>query len=94
MTGSDHDPDQRRRRARFRAWHRGLRELDLLMGGFADSHIDGLGEADLAAFEALLREPDSDVLKWITGEAEVPSVHDTPLFARLIASRSRNIDLP
>lgn len=68
-----------------------MRELDLLMGGFADSHIDGLDAAELAAFEALLREPDSDVLKWITGEAELPSAHDTPLFAKLIASRGKTV---
>ena len=75
----------RRRRLRFRAWHRGMREVDLLLGRFADAHVDGLGEDDLAAFEALLDVPDPVVLSWITGEAPVPSDMESPFLRRLIA---------
>ena len=75
----------RRRRLRFRAWRRGMREVDLLLGRFADARVDGLGADDLAAFEALLDVPDPVVLSWITGEAPVPSDLDSPFLRRLIA---------
>jgi antitoxin CptB len=51
-------------RARFRAWHRGTREADLMIGGFFDRHYTAWTEADLAWFEALLDEDDIDVMAW------------------------------
>lgn len=79
------DDASRRRRLKFRAWHRGMREVDLLLGRFADVSVDGMGEADLAAFEALLDVPDPDILGWVTGELTVPEADRTPLVAQLIA---------
>ena len=76
MTGttrSSHGLDSRRRRALFRAWHRGMRELDLVLGGFADANIATVSDHDLADFEALMDLPDGDVLAWITGREPVPS---------------------
>lgn len=63
---------RRRKRLRFRSWHRGTRELDLLLGPFADRHLDGLSAAELAEYEALLLMPDPDVYDWILGQAEPP----------------------
>jgi antitoxin CptB len=86
MTGSDLSSaglDARRRRILFRAWRRGMREMDLVMGQFADAQLPDLSEAELDQFERLLDAPDPSVLAWITGEAPVPADHDTPLFARL-----------
>ena len=86
MTGSDLSSaglDARRRRILFRAWRRGLREMDLVMGQFADAHLPEMSEADLDEFELLLDAPDPAVLAWITGEEPTPAKHDTPLFARL-----------
>ena len=80
--------DARRRRILFRAWRRGMREMDLAMGNFADQEIAGMNEVDLAEFESLLDAPDPEVLAWITGEAPVPPERDTPLFARLRAAPS------
>jgi antitoxin CptB len=77
--------DIRRKRLRFRAWHRGMREVDLLLGRFADATIAGLDESELAGFEALLDVPDQLVLAWITGEAAVPDEADSPLLRRLLA---------
>lgn len=77
--------DERRRRLLFRAWHRGMREMDLIMGRFADAELAGLDEADLAEFEELIEVPDRDLLSWITGEAAVPEAYATPLYARLKA---------
>jgi antitoxin CptB len=80
--------DARRRRILFRAWRRGMREMDLAMGHFADQEIAGMNEVDLAEFESLLDAPDPEVLAWITGETPVPPERDTPLFARLRAAPS------
>lgn len=77
------DLDIRRRKARYRAWHRGMRETDLVFGNFADREIDRMPPEDLAVFEALLDESDADLLAWITGKELPPSSHDTPLFARI-----------
>jgi antitoxin CptB len=86
MTGSDLSSaglDARRRRILFRAWRRGMREMDLVMGQFADAQLPALSEAELDEFERLLDAPDPSVLAWITGEEPIPSEYDTPLFARL-----------
>lgn len=85
MTRS-HDPDAldtRRKRALFRAWHRGIREMDLVMGRFADREIAALDESDLDEFERLMDEPDQEVLGWVLGRTEPPPDRDTPLLARL-----------
>jgi len=75
--------DPRRKRARFRAWHRGMREMDLVMGRFADREMATLSEAELAEFETLMELPDPDVFNWIAEYAPPPAEHDTPLLARL-----------
>jgi antitoxin CptB len=80
---SPEELDHRRRRARFRAWHRGMRETDLILGGFADREMAGLSEEELAAFEALLEVQDQQILDWLTGREAVAAAHDTALFARI-----------
>jgi antitoxin CptB len=77
------DLDVRRRRLRFRAWHRGTREMDLLLGRFADAEIAKLDEQNIGSFEALLEVPDPDLYNWITGTQEIPPPYDTPLLRRL-----------
>ena len=59
--------DERRRRILFRAWRRGLREMDLVMGQFADANLPAMTEAEIDEFEALLEIPDPQTLAWITG---------------------------
>lgn len=86
MTGtriSSEGLDQRRRRLLFRAWHRGIREMDLVMGRFADVHITGFSDAELDAFEQLLEIPDQQAFAWITGAEDVPADFDTLMFRRL-----------
>jgi antitoxin CptB len=86
MSGSTRtsaDLDFRRRQILFRAWHRGMREMDLIMGRFADAEIGALSEDDLAEFERLIEVPDRDLLGWITGEVETPENYNTGLFRRL-----------
>lgn len=59
-------------RARFRAWHRGTREADYMIGGFFDRHHAVWSEAEIAWFEALLDEDDVDVMAWALGSAAAP----------------------
>lgn len=84
------EPTLRRRRLKFRAWHRGMQEVDLLLGRFADAHLDGLDEEALAGFEALLDVPDQDILAWISHQAEPAPSDDTPLLRRIIAFHHGN----
>jgi antitoxin CptB len=86
MTGSTRSSDgldERRRRLLFRSWHRGIREADLIMGRFADAHIDALSDAELDEYEALLDVQEHDLLAWMTGQSAVPTSHNTPLFRRV-----------
>lgn len=86
MSGMSDGADAvRRRRLTFRAWHRGMREVDLLLGRFADASVPEMDEENLAAFEALLDLPDPEILSWLTGETKVPSEHDTRFVRQLIA---------
>ena len=70
-------------RIRFRAWRRGFREADLILGPFADSHARGLTDEELAAFETLLEQPDHDLYAWIIESAPTPAAFEGPLMARL-----------
>jgi antitoxin CptB len=88
MSGSTRtsaDLDPRRRRILFRSWHRGLREMDLIMGRFADAEIGSLSEAELTEFERLIEVPDADLFAWISGDAATPDNYDSALFRRLKA---------
>ena len=62
----------RHARMKFRAWHRGTREADYLIGGYFDAFHLNWGEAECAWFEALIDEEDHDILAWALGGAAVP----------------------
>lgn len=71
------DVATRVRRLRFRSWHRGTREMDLILGGFADKHLDGFTDDELDQFEAMLGENDPDIYNWITGRETPPESADS-----------------
>jgi antitoxin CptB len=75
--------ETRVRRARFRAWRRGFREADLILGPFADRHAPAMNETELAAFERVLDQPDHDVYAWILGTAPIPPTFDNDVMASL-----------
>jgi len=75
--------DARRKRVIYRCQHCGMKENDVLLGGFAAAHAAGLDDAELGLLEALLEEPDNDLYNWITGKMPVPAAHDNPLMTRL-----------
>lgn len=91
MSGSGNEgqgdtPDAvRRRRLKFRCWHRGMREVDLLLGPFADASVDNFDDRHLGELEALLETPDPQILAWVIGEERVPASHDTALVRALLA---------
>lgn len=64
-----------------------MREMDLLLGTFAEASLDALSASELDEFEMLLDIQDGDFLKWLTGETAVPPRYDTDLFRRIRAFR-------
>ena len=66
------DSNARIKRLRFRAWHRGTKEADLLIGGYFDAHHQDWGEEEVVWFESLLEEQDVDIMAWAIGTAMPP----------------------
>lgn len=88
MTGlarTSADLDPRRRRILYRCWHRGIREMDLVFGTFAETEISALDPTELDEFELIMDEQDHDLHAWITGAQPLPERFNTPLFARIAA---------
>ena len=95
MTGSTRSSsglDDRRKRLLFRCWHRGTREMDLILGRFADAQIDSLSEADLVELECLIDVPDPDLYAALTGDRMLAPEYQGPLFARIKAFRAVDHD--
>ena len=76
--------EERRRKLNFRAWRRGFKEMDLLMGPFADAHLAGMNDAELDEFERLLATPDWEVYAWLVGSEPVPAESSGPVLDRLL----------
>lgn len=68
--------DPRRKRLLYVSQHRGMKETDLLLGRFAERHLERLSEDQVERFAAILEESDNDLLDWITGKKPVPAAHD------------------
>ena len=77
------DRDDRLKRLRFRAWHRGTREADYMMGCFFDRFHAGWDEQSLGWYEALLGQEDANILGWVMGSIPVPSEWQDPLMERM-----------
>lgn len=76
-----------RKRLTFRAWHRGTREMDLLMGSFAEKYINDFDRTDLAFFEEILMNNDPDVYDWINGRKKAPADLSSKVLDLLLAHR-------
>lgn len=74
---------EHRRRVRYRAWHRGTREMDLVLGRFVDAELGVMTDAEVAELETLMDAPDPDLFAWVLGQASVPEHLNTPIFRRL-----------
>jgi antitoxin CptB len=93
MTGSTRSSDGldvRRKRLLFRCWHRGTREMDLILGRFADAEIVGLSDDELDALERLIELPDPDLYAALTGDGPIGQEYTGALFDRL--KRFRAVD--
>jgi len=75
--------EARLKRLRFRAWHRGTREADLMVGGFFDRYGESWSEAEMDWFEALLEEQDVDIIAWALGTAPVPARFEGEALGRM-----------
>ena len=75
--------DERLRKISFRANHRGLKELDLILGGFARAHLSKLTSEELDQFEQLLNIPDPQVLAWIMGTEDIPTDRTGTIISRI-----------
>jgi antitoxin CptB len=81
------DDDARLRKLKLRAWRRGFREADLILGPFADKHVSEFTPTELDWFEILLDQPDQDVYAWIVGTLPTPADFDGEIMNRIKAFR-------
>jgi antitoxin CptB len=91
MTGSTRSSDgldDRRKRLLFRCWHRGTREMDLILGRFADAEITNLSEDELAQFEYLMDVPDPDLYAALTGKRPPAPEYAAGVFVRIKSFRA------
>lgn len=82
----------RRKMMRYRAWHRGTREMDLVLGPFADAHIETLSVAELDRLERLMGEEDPALLTWVMGQASPPDRVDRAFLERIVADHQARIN--
>ena len=82
-TSADLDP--RRRQILFRAWHRGTKEMDLVLGKFADAQLAELTDEELDQLETLMQAPDPEIYKWLSGSHPVPGNWDSPIVQKIRA---------
>ncbi|WP_411339371.1 succinate dehydrogenase assembly factor 2 [Sphingopyxis sp. J-6] len=68
----------RLKRLKFRAWHRGTREADYMIGGFFDRYSPEWGEAEIAWYEIVVEEDDVDIMAWALGTGHPPVHLDNP----------------
>lgn len=80
-----HDLELRRRRAAYRAAHRGTKEMDHLMGRYAEAHLPSMDEEALSRFEELLAMPDPELQTWLLA----PAMPEGNAFEHLIADMRR-----
>ena len=95
MTGSARSSDgldDRRKRLLFRCWHRGTREMDLILGRFADAEIASLGDDELGQLEHLIEGPDPDLYAALTGDQPLAPEYASALFERIKSLRAVDHD--
>jgi antitoxin CptB len=76
--------DGRRRKLLFRSWHRGIQEMDWVLGKFADARLASMSEAELDEYERWLDVPDQQIFAWVNGAEAAPAEFDTALFRALV----------
>lgn len=79
--------ENRRKRLKFRAWHRGTREMDLLLGSFADRNLENFSEDQLGEFERILENNDPDLYNWVSGREVAPDEEKSSVLILLLQHR-------
>ena len=85
MTTGNADSERRLKQLIYRANHRGIKEMDIILGEFARERLATLDAGELDQFEALMDENDRDLLSWFTQEVVLPSRMETPVFRAILA---------
>ena len=80
--------EARLKRLRMRSWRRGTKEMDLILGPFADERLAGLAPPALDAYEAILSENDQDLYRWVSGAEPMPAAH-APLLEEIAEAARR-----
>src|SRR5690606_26735637 len=81
----------RRKKLRYRAWHRGTREMDLVLGPFADAHTEAMDAVGLDRLEALMSEEDPPLLTWVMGQVVPPDHIDRDFLTEVIADHQARL---
>ncbi len=84
MNSISDDHAIRRKRLLWRATHRGIKEMDLILGGFVTARVDSLDHIQLDALEAIMDIPDQEMLAWATRQAPVPEEYASPLLMDIL----------
>ena len=80
----------RKKKLIFRCGHRGMKEMDLLLGGFAKAHVPSFDESQLNTFEELITNSDPDIYNWVTGKEIIPSQWDSEVSQLLLGFELEN----
>ncbi len=76
--------DIKRKKLQFRSWHRGTREIDMLLGRFADAHLSLFSAEQLDLYDQLLHNSDPDIYNWISQNESVPEKENNDVVQKLI----------
>lgn len=85
------DNSHRIKQLQYRANHRGIKEMDIILGEYANAHLKEMNEQELIEFETIMSEPDQDLLSWFTKEKPLPENLDTPLFHSILDHTAERI---
>lgn len=87
----DNNLEIMRKRLAWRATHRGIKEMDILVGGFARAHLSKMSEPELLHFANLLELPDQDLLSWATHQTTVPPEHQSEMLDAMLSFRPKGL---
>lgn len=92
MSSEDNQLEHRRRKLKFRAWHRGTKEMDFILGGYADEHLWQMDDAEMDVFSHMLEAPDDLFYSWVSGGKETPAEYDNEIMQALKTFRMTTTD--
>ena len=78
------DLEIRRKRLRYHSWHRGTKELDLVLGQFSEKYLPTMSENDLDLFEAIINENEHDIYAWLAGREPPPEQHENHIMNMIL----------